>query len=211
MPTYQDLKSVKYIDQAIQFVEELLGIKFKATGNNSLSAYCPFHHDKKDSFRVYVNNKGEVRFHCFGECQVDWDIYDVIMTRTRCSFKQAQYMFAHYLRIRIKAFHTYGKPVPNKPIAEDLKEPDEPVGFVEPKQLDPKVAEVLNEAAVFYSQLLLDNPERFKKIHDYLQRRGVTEDTIRKFNIGYDPPFKDEDCAGRALIKRYLNRLLDDN
>ena len=208
MTTYQDLKSVKYIGQAINFVEELLGIKFKRTGENKFSAYCPFHSDTHDSFRVHVNQKGEVRFHCFGECQVDWDIYDVIMVRTKCSFKQAQYVFAHYLGI--KDFHTYGKYVPDKPAPEDLKEPDEPVGFVEPKELDPKIVEALNEAAAFYSQLLLDNPDRFKKVHDYLQRRGVNTEAIRKFNIGYDPPYKDEDYAGRALIKRYLNRFKKD-
>lgn len=49
MTTYKDLKSVKYIDAAINFVEGLLGIHFKRTGKNRYSAHCPFHFDKKDS------------------------------------------------------------------------------------------------------------------------------------------------------------------
>ena len=56
MSTYKDLKSAKYIDATINFAEGLLGINFKRTGRDSYSAYCPFHFDKKDSFRVYVDS-----------------------------------------------------------------------------------------------------------------------------------------------------------
>ena len=42
MTTYEDLKSVKYIDSIINFAEGLLGINFKGTGNNRYSAHCPF-------------------------------------------------------------------------------------------------------------------------------------------------------------------------
>ena len=186
MTTYQDLKSVKYLGQTIDFVQELLNIQFKKTGTNTFSAYCPFHNDKKDSFRAYINGKDEVRFHCFGECAVDWDVYDVIMARKKCSFKQAQQFFAQYLDIT--DFHTYGNDRPDRPTGEDLEEPDEPVGFVEPKQLDPQVVVALNEAAVFYRKLLIDNPERFNKVHHYLEKRGVDSETIERFNIGFAPP-----------------------
>ena len=66
MTTHKDLKSAKYIDSTINFAEGLLGINFKRTGNNRYSAYCPFHFDRKDSFRMYVDGKDEVRFRCFG-------------------------------------------------------------------------------------------------------------------------------------------------
>ncbi|MBW1754248.1 MAG: hypothetical protein JRJ46_14385 [Deltaproteobacteria bacterium] len=90
MTTYKDLKSAKYIDATINFAERLLGISFKRTGKNRYSACCPFHFDRKDSFRVYVDGKGEVKFHCHGECNMNWDIYGVIMVRNQCSFRQAQ-------------------------------------------------------------------------------------------------------------------------
>ena len=66
MTTYQDLKSVKYIEPTRAFVEDLLGISFERTGDNRYSAYCPFHEDTKDSFRLYVDGKDQVKFHCFG-------------------------------------------------------------------------------------------------------------------------------------------------
>ncbi|MFH1075561.1 MAG: hypothetical protein V1753_01765, partial [Pseudomonadota bacterium] len=55
MTTYNDLKSAKYIDATINFAEGLRRIKFKRTGNNRYSAYCPLHFDRKDSLRVYPN------------------------------------------------------------------------------------------------------------------------------------------------------------
>ena len=134
MKTYHDLKSVKYLDVTVTFVEQLLDVRFNKTGANRFSAYCPFHNDMKDSFRVYVDGKDEVRFHCFGECAVDWDVFDVIMARKKCGFKQAQQIFARHLGIN--DFHTYGNDTTDTASPEDLKEPDEPVGFIEPKELD---------------------------------------------------------------------------
>ena len=100
MTTYEDLKSVKYIDSIINFAEGLLGIDFKRTGSNRYSAYCPFHFDRKDSLRVYVDGKDEVKFHCHGECKMNWDIYGVIMVRNKCRFQQAQQTFADFLDIK---------------------------------------------------------------------------------------------------------------
>lgn len=68
MATYIDLKSVSYIKQIIQFATELLGVEFRVTGPHRYSAHCPFHSDRADSFRVYFNEEGVVRFHCFGAC-----------------------------------------------------------------------------------------------------------------------------------------------
>ena len=113
MTTYKDLKSAKYIEATINFVEGLRRINFKRTGNNRYSAHCPFHIDRKDSFRVYVDGEDEIKFHCFGECNMNWDIYDVIMVRNKCSFRQAQQTFADFLGIKDFKPHR-GKSTSNK-------------------------------------------------------------------------------------------------
>lgn len=51
---------------------------------------------------------------------------------------------------------------------------------------------------------MLSNENRFKHIWDYLARRGVGKDTIKKFNIGYAPPYSDGGYQGRALIDGFL-------
>ena len=204
MKTYKDLKSAKYIDSIINYSEGLLNFNLKRTGNNRYSAHCPFHADNKDSFRVYVDGKNEVRFHCFGECKVDWDIYDLIMARNKCSFRQAQQTFSAFLGIKEFIPHT-GKSK-NIPDFEQIEEPDESIDFAEPEELSPEIIDALGEASIFYNQLLLNNAERFQKVHKYLSRRGVNTNLIRKFNIGFAPTLKDEEYLGRALIRNYLDR-----
>ena len=149
MTTYKDLKSAKYIESIINYAEGLLNFNFKRTGKNRYSAYCPFHVDNKDSFRVYVDGKDEVRFRCFGECNTNWDIYDVIMVRNKCSFRQAQQTFADFLGI--KAFKPYGGKSPNIPDFDQLKEPEEPIDFAEPEKLAPEIIHALRIAPNFTS------------------------------------------------------------
>ena len=204
MTTYKDLKSAKYIDATINFAEGLLGIDFKRTGNNRYSSYCPFHFDRKDSFRGYVDGNDEVKFHCFGECNMNWDIYDVIMLRNKCSFRQAQQTFADFLGI--KDFRPYGGKSESIPDFDQLKEPDEPVEFAEPEKLAPEIVDALRDASVFYNKMLISNEDRFNTVQKYLHRRGVDQDLIHRFNIGFAPTLKDEKYLGRALIWNYLER-----
>ena len=59
MTTYLDLKSVKFIDHALSYAEALLGCAFKKAGKDKYTAFCPFHDDRRDLFRVYVDSKGD--------------------------------------------------------------------------------------------------------------------------------------------------------
>ena len=201
---YQDLKSAAYIDAIIHFAERLLGIHLKNVKKYRYSSLCPFHADIKDSLMVYVNKKDEVRFHCFGACKGDWDIYDVIMLRKKCRFRQAQQVWAEHLGV--KDFKSYDGSSPCIPEPDETPEPDITVGFVEPKKIDEKIVAALDDAANFYHDLLMSNEDRFKHIWDYLARRGVEKDTIRKFNIGCSPPYSDGQHQGRALIARFFPR-----
>ncbi|MCK4618972.1 MAG: toprim domain-containing protein [Desulfobacterales bacterium] len=202
MTTYKELKSVRYFDSIIAYAKKLLNIEFQSTGRQRYSAFCPFHNDSKDSFRVYVDSKDEVRFHCFGECNTEWDIYDIIIKVNKCSFREAQETFAEYMGI--KDFVPYGG-IASMPDEENKL--DEPVNFVEPKELDKDVITALHKAAAFYHEFLLQKEDKALK---YLYRRGLDIDLIKKFNIGYASPFADEDYIGRALIYSYLDRFNED-
>jgi len=52
--------------------------------------------------------------------------------------------------------------------------------------------------------------DRFKPIWDYLSRRGVGKEIVGKFNIGYAPPYSDEQHHGRALIDNLLRHFAKD-
>ena len=202
MKTYQDIKSAETIDAMLDYTEILLGIRFTSVRKNRYSALCPFHADTQDLFMVYVTKEDEVRFHCFGACKGDWDIYDLIMLRNKYPFRRAQQVWAAHLGVADVKFD--GGSSPGIPEPDETPEPGEPVGFVEPKKGDEKGVAALKDAANFYHDLFVANEDRFKPIWEYLARRGVGKETIDTFNIGYAPPYSDEQHHGRALIDGFV-------
>ena len=209
MKTYQEIKSAATIDAAIPYTETLLDIRFKRIKKDRYSAPCPFHADTKDSFMAYVNKKDELRFHCFGVCKGDWDIYDLIMLRKHHRFLTAQQVWAEHLGIEDFMSDTGSSPCIPEP--DGTQAVDDPVVFVKPMKLDQKSVSILEEVTNFYNDLLLLNENRFKHIRDFLARRGVGKDAIKKFKIGYAPPYSDEQYQGRALIDGFLQRFEKDN
>ena len=125
--TYRDLKNRRYLEPTRNFIESLLNIKFR----DGDRAFCPFHNDTKDSFWIYVNGKEEVRFHCFGGCGGDWDIYDIIMLKDQCNFRQAQKKFSEYLGLKDIEFHR-GR---YQYLDEESNEPEEPIARVDDEDL----------------------------------------------------------------------------
>jgi DNA primase len=206
--TYQDIKSVAYIDAIINYSETLLGIRFKRVKKYRYNAICPFHAETNASLMAYVNKNDEVRFHCFGACKGDWDIYDLIMLRRKCRFRTAQQVWAEHLGV--KDFKSYDGSSSCIPEPNETPEPDDTVCFAEPKKLDEKMVAALDDAANFYHDLLMSNEDQFKHIWDYLARRGIEKDTIHKFNIGYSPPYSDDQHQGRALIASFFPRFEKD-
>jgi DNA primase len=149
-----------------------------------------------------------VRFHCFGECKGDWDIYDVIMLREKCSFRQAQQIWADYLGLKDVSFYRGESQHIPEPDAEP--EPDDSVEFLEPAEPDDQIKATLAEAAGFYNELLLSDPEKYSKVLTYLARRGVEKSIIERFQIGYSPAYADAEHRGRALINAFMERFEDD-
>ncbi len=198
--TYQDLKRKEYFDASKDFAASRLGIDF-SHGNR---AYCPFHHDSQDSFRIFISEKSEVRFHCFGVCGGDWDIYDLIMLKEKCGFAEAQSIFADFLGTEIIK---YNRHQPQEPIQE---EPDEPVIESNKEGLTDRHRQVMGEAAAFYHELLTANPEPFAKVLKYLFRRGLDLPVLERFQIGYCPPFNDEAYKGRAFLGHIQDQLNED-
>ncbi len=209
MKTYQEIKPAATIDTIIHYAETLLGIRFTKVKKNRYNTLCPFHADTKDSFMVYVNKDDEVRFHCFGACKGDWNIYDLIMLRKKYRFRKAQLVWAKHLGVEDFKFDAGRSSCIPEP--DETPEPDDLVGFVEPLKLDQKNIATLEVAANFYHDLLISDMNRFKHIGDYLARRGVGKDAISKFNIGYAPPYSDEQHQGRALIDGFLAQFEKDN
>ena len=101
---------------------------------------------------MYVNHNGEVRFHCFGACGQEWDIYNLIQFRERCGFIEAQKRLADFLGI--KDFTPYRRGPDDRPVLAESPAPDPPIEFTPPAELSPEVSDALNDAVAFYHCLL---------------------------------------------------------
>ena len=113
MSTYRDLKSVQFLEPILAYAGRLLNVEFQPIGRMRFRSACPFHADAKKSFRVFVDGENEVRFHCLGDCNRGWDIYDLIMRQERCGFIEAQQRFADFLGVRDYI------PLPERPLAAE--------------------------------------------------------------------------------------------
>jgi DNA primase len=208
MKIHLNIKSTAYIEAIVDYAEKLLGIVFKPVRKNRYNALCPFHADTVDKLMVYVDKKDEVRFHCFGACRGDWDIYDLIMLQTKQGFTTAQQMWAEHLGIN--EFKPYTGAGPSVPEPGETQEPDDPVVFAEPGKPDEKIAAAMNNAAGFYHAVLMLNENQFRHIRDYLAGQGVDKSVVDKFNIGYAPAYSDARHQGRALTDSLLPRFEND-
>jgi len=205
--SFKDLKNKKYLEPTRRFVADLLNIPFL---KNSNRAHCPFHDDTTDSFRMYVDPKDDIKFHCFG-CKENWDIYDLIMRRKRCSFQEAQFIFAQFLNLEtIELYQGDKQGLDIQEQEEDIEQAEQPVLWSDTKGLSDKHREAIHDAAQFYHNLLLSRRDTYEKVFNYLYSRGVDEETIKTFTIGFCPSLEDEEYEGRALLQSHLQEFKED-
>jgi DNA primase len=131
---------------------------------------CPFHGEKTPSFYVYDDH-----YHCFG-CGVHGDAITFVMQSLGVGFPEAVEQLATEAGMKV--------PAPSPEAAE-----------AEKRRLD--LAGVLDAAAAgFQRRLFL--PEG-KEARDYLSKRGLSEETIRRYGLGWSG-------EGRGAIAADLSR-----
>lgn len=132
-----------------------LYMDLKPAGKN-LKALCPFHTEKNPSFIVWPETG---TFRCFS-CNKGGDIFTLVQEMENLSFPEA-------MNFLIEKFH-----IPVEKTGQRKKVPTD-------------VYTRINEIALkYFKDNLYDTPEG-KKALDYLRQRGISEDTIRLFSLGY--------------------------
>jgi len=124
------------------------------------------------------------------------------------TFRDAQFKFAKYMGV--EDFRPYRKGDQTEESEKIDKEPDEPVSKVDAEDLTDDHRRVMQEAALFYSDLLLSREEKFKKVIKYLESRDLDRETIKGFQIGFSPPLEDDEFRGRALLNQHIERFIMD-
>ena len=138
-------------------------IKLKKAGAQNYSGLCPFHGEKTPSFSVHATRQF---YHCFG-CGVSGDVFSFVQKIENITFPEAVRQVAQKLNIPLPKA-TYSTP-----------------GEAKEARLRGQLLDV-HERAVTFFQECLRRPEG-ARAREYLQGRGLNEEMIAKFRIGYAP------------------------
>ena len=121
---------------------------------------CPFHTEKTPSFVVYPETQS---FYCFG-CGAGGDVITLIKKISNLEYVEAVKLLASRV----------GMPMPNE---------EDKAG-----EMRRKVLAINRDAArYFYDQLNKPTPEAALAREYWRKRRGLSDDTIRRFGLGYAP------------------------
>jgi DNA primase len=124
---------------------------------------CPFHEERSPSFSVHAEEK---LYHCFG-CGVGGDVFDFVVAIENVDFPAAVEQLAD----------RYG--------VEVTREQEDPQAE-QRRKARTRLSELLDRAAGFYAAFLQEAPEA-AKARDYLASRGLGEDVLKQFGVGYAP------------------------
>ncbi len=138
-------------------------IRLKKAGAQNFVGLCPFHGEKTPSFSVHATRQ---YFHCFG-CGKSGDVFKFVQEHEQISFPEALRLVAEKV----------GVPLPKMQYSSE--------GEAEDARQRGQLIEMHERACKFFEDQLR-RPEG-AHAREYLAGRGLKEETIRTFRIGYAP------------------------
>jgi DNA primase len=174
--------------QQIQNRAEILDVvghfvKLKRRGTNYLGL-CPFHNEKTPSFTV---SPGKEIFKCFG-CGKSGNLISFLMEHEKYGYPEALRWLANRYGIEIEESFATDEQRQQQQQADSLY--------------------IINQfAQEWFSEQLLNTEEGQDIGLAYFRERGFSEETIRKFQLGFSPEKRDA-FTQAALQKQYNPELL---
>ena len=138
-------------------------VELRRAGVDSYFGLCPFHDERSGSFHVRPDEK---HYHCFG-CQASGDPFTWMMETEGLDFKAAMEALADRFGVKLET-------VDEDPAAAARRERRE------------RLYSLLSRASTYYARYLWDSREA-AGAREYLLGRGLTEETLREFSVGYAP------------------------
>lgn len=149
----------------VDVISSYVGLK---RAGSSYKCCCPFHSEKTPSFSV---SRERQRYHCFG-CGAGGNALTFVMKYDNMSYVEA----IQYLAQRV------GMELPERELSSEEK-----------RQISrrEKLFEINLEATNYFHYVLL-HTENGKKGYEYYKKRGYSDETIKKFGLGFANIYRDD-------------------
>ncbi len=137
-------------------------VKLRRSGK-SYTGFCPFHPNSKTPAFAVFPDSGTWR--CFGQCNEGGDIFKFVMKKEGWDFSEALKYLAERAGVTLTPL------TPERKAEEDEYE---------------NLRNILEESVKFYQYQLMKTPAGKSALH-YLTNRGISLDSIARFELGYAP------------------------
>ena len=155
------IEDLKRQADIVRVVQDYVSLKKK--GANWM-ACCPFHQEKTPSFSVSPSKE---IFYCFS-CQKGGSVFTFVMEMERVSFPEAIKIVAEKVNMPLPVMQD------NERFESRRKEADE-------------VVELNSWALEWWEGQLAEGNAEAKAARDYIEGRGITDETRKTFRLGYAP------------------------
>lgn len=184
MPFYSDdlIEEVRSRNDIVDVISGYVRLQKKGSTYFGL---CPFHNEKTASFSV---TPGKQMYYCFG-CGAGGNVFTFLMEYENFTFAEAMQSLAERAGIEL----------PQQEYSPQMK-----------KEADrrQRLLEVNKEAGKYYYMLL--RSEHGKQALNYFRKRELSDETMRKFGLGYSDKYSD-DLYRYLKSKGYEDELLRDS
>jgi DNA primase len=152
------------VRDAVDFLELVSArTDLRRAGPARYEGLCPFHEERTPSFGIDPTQKV---YYCFG-CQASGDVFTFVQETEGVDFKGALELLAERCGVELKREE------------EDPRE-------AERRKRRERLLELLARTSAYYERYLWESEEALRA-REYLAERGLVEETLREFRVGYAP------------------------
>ena len=164
--------TIDRVRDAVDMVELVNGKTDLRRVGSRWTGLCPFHDERTPSFSVNPEDK---LYYCFG-CGEGGDAFKFVQQTEALEFQEAVELLAERFNVRVE------------------REEDDPRAEQRRRRRE-RLHTLLDRAATFYAAYLKSSSEA-KPARDYLASRGLSEEVLSEFRVGYSPSAWDRMLLG---------------
>jgi DNA primase len=152
------------VRDAVDFVELVSArTELRRAGPARYEGLCPFHEERSPSFGI---DPAQKVYYCFG-CQASGDVFTFVQETEGVDFKGGLELLADRFGVELQ---------------REEEDPEE----AKRRQRRERLLELLARTAAYYERCLWESKEA-RGAREYLEGRGLGEEILREFRVGYSP------------------------